>query len=371
MGVNNRLIIFHPALAPYRVDLFNYLIDNYNTIIYFLHKNLLEQNLDQELLVKQLKSKPSYSKLAVRFWNRTFPLDILPILILNKPLRVISTEFGFTTQQVLMYKLLFNRNLQIYLFTDDNQYDSRNRKGISKFLRNLITKRVDGVIYTSDVVASVNEKLIGHPINFFVCPIIHDHVIFKQKLKEALVESNNLIQQYDLNGKKVLISVGRLVESKNILSFLLSLKNVNLDEVVVFVIGDGPQLNLLKLKAKELSLNVIFTGKLQGLQLLAFYNIAQILVFPSVNEPFGAVVGEALLGGAKVICSNMAGSASLISETNGVIIDPFNQNEISSNINFLLKDCDSNPKIIKSVRESLLDVDLKSCLTTITSTWQN
>lgn len=371
MLADKKILVFHPALAPYRVDMFNYFIDHFKSVIYFLHKNLLEQNLNQDLLIKQLKSKPKYSKVAIRFLNRTFPLDILPILILNKPLRVISTEFGFTTQQVLMYKLLFNRNLQIYLFTDDNKYDSRNRKGISKFLRNLITKRVEGVIYTSDVVASVNEKLIGHPINSFVCPIIHDRVVFKKKLKDALFESNNLIQQYDLNGKKVLISVGRLVESKNILSFLLCLKNVNLEEVVVFVIGDGPQLNLLKLKAKELSLNVIFTGKLQGLQLLAFYNIAQILVFPSVNEPFGAVVGEALLGGVKVICSSMAGSASLISKSNGVLIDPLNINEISNNINSLLRECEFNPKVINNVRESLLDVDLKSCLTTITSTWQN
>lgn len=371
MGVNKKLIIFHPALAPYRVDTFNYFIENFKSIIYFLHKNLLEQNLNQEFLINQLKSKPRYSRIAIRFWNRTFPLDILPILIRYRPSRVITTEFGFTTQQVLIYKLFFDRNLQFYLFTDDNHIDSKNRKGISKFLRNTITKRADGVIYTSNVVARENERLIGKSINSFVCPIIHDYGNFKKKLQEALVESNILIDQYNLHDKKVLISVGRLVESKNILNFLLSLENVNLENVVVFVIGEGPQLNLLKLKAHELSLNVIFTGKLEGLQLLAFYNIAQILVFPSVNEPFGAVVGEALLGGVKVICSSLAGSASLITNKNGVLIDPLNPNEISNNINFLLKECESNPTGINSVRESLLDVDLESFLNSITSTWQN
>ena len=36
------------------------------------------------------------------------------------------------------------------------------------------------------------------------------------------------------------------------------------------------------------------------------------------------------LGGVKVICSSMAGSASLISKSNGVLIDPLNINEISN-----------------------------------------
>ena len=59
---------------------------------------------------------------------------------------------------------------------------------------------------------------------------------------------------------------------------------------------------------------------------MAYYNLAQIFVLPSLYEPFGTVVNEALLSGCYTLCSSIAGSACLIDEPqNGLVFDPSNE----------------------------------------------
>ena len=66
---------------------------------------------------------------------------------------------------------------------------------------------------------------------------------------------------------------------------------------------------------------ICFTGRKDGTELRAWYYVSQVFVLPSTFEPFGAVVNEALLAGEYVMVSNVAGSASIVDETNGEIID--------------------------------------------------
>jgi len=51
---------------------------------------------------------------------------------------------------------------------------------------------------------------------------------------------------------------------------------------------------------------------LEAQQLHAWYLCSSGFVLPSIYEPFGAVVDEALIFGLKVLCSKYAGSSYLI-----------------------------------------------------------
>ena len=93
------------------------------------------------------------------------------------------------------------------------------------------------------------------------------------------------------------------------------------------IVGDGPEKTLLEKLSKDCS-NVVFTGRLEGDSLYAWYNIAQIFTLPSRQEPFGAVTNEALVGGCYVLVSKLAGSSCLIKENeNGNVINPYNQDD--------------------------------------------
>ena len=79
--------------------------------------------------------------------------------------------------------------------------------------------------------------------------------------------------------------------------------------------------------------NVLFTGKVEGLELLSWYFLAGLFVLPSMHEPFGAVVNEALIAGCSVLCSEKAGARTLINRSNGAVFDPESIDELT----YLLK----------------------------------
>ena len=43
-----KVVIFHPAIAPYRIDFFNSLNEAFDVSFYFEHRDPLEQSFDQE-----------------------------------------------------------------------------------------------------------------------------------------------------------------------------------------------------------------------------------------------------------------------------------------------------------------------------------
>ena len=58
--IHHRTIIFHPALAPYRVDFFNSLSEAFDAEVYFEFSNPLEQSFDQQALQDRLRFKPHF-----------------------------------------------------------------------------------------------------------------------------------------------------------------------------------------------------------------------------------------------------------------------------------------------------------------------
>ena len=57
--------------------------------------------------------------------------------------------------------------------------------------------------------------------------------------------------------------------------------------------------------------------------LLACYQMADTVVLPSLQEAYGAVVGEALMAGCPVLVSERAGASALVREgTNGYLFHP-------------------------------------------------
>jgi glycosyltransferase involved in cell wall biosynthesis len=74
--------------------------------------------------------------------------------------------------------------------------------------------------------------------------------------------------------------------------------------------GDGPERNNLERRAVELGIEdrVRFLGFLNQSQLPSAYRAADLFVLPSLFEPFGLVVNEAMLCGLPVAVSDRVGA---------------------------------------------------------------
>jgi glycosyltransferase involved in cell wall biosynthesis len=81
------------------------------------------------------------------------------------------------------------------------------------------------------------------------------------------------------------------------------------DSYLVFA-GDGPERNNLERSAREMGFGdrVRFLGFLNQSQLAAVYCAADFFVLPSLFEPFGLVVNEAMLCGLPVAVSDCVGA---------------------------------------------------------------
>ena len=137
---------------------------------------------------------------------------------------------------------------------------------------------------------------------------------------------------YGLKDKNILLFVGRLIDVKNLKNTIRAFIKANIANAVFVIVGDGVEMSNLKEEAKECS-SVIFTGMLEGEELFAWYDVADVHILASYQEPFGAVTNEALIAGCFSVVSKKAGSQCLIKDgLNGFNVDPDSIEDISNGI---------------------------------------
>lgn len=115
---------------------------------------------------------------------------------------------------------------------------------------------------------------------------------------------------------KIILFVGRLTLQKGPDYFLKTAKKVlEYEKDVLFLItGSGDMKNKLVREAAELGISdrVIFTGFLRGEKLKRVYKAADLVVMPSVSEPFGITALESLINGSPVLISKQSGVSEVV-----------------------------------------------------------
>jgi glycosyltransferase involved in cell wall biosynthesis len=101
----------------------------------------------------------------------------------------------------------------------------------------------------------------------------------------------------------VMLYAGRVAVEKNLPAFL----DLDLPGSKV-VVGDGPQRDALQRRYRD----VVFTGALQGDDLVRAYGGADVFVFPSRTDTFGLVMVEALACGTPVAAFPVAGPQDVL-----------------------------------------------------------
>jgi glycosyltransferase involved in cell wall biosynthesis len=123
-----------------------------------------------------------------------------------------------------------------------------------------------------------------------------------------------------------LIYVGRLTNWKGVDLVLLALKALDDRNVVLTIVGDGPQRPMLHDLALRLGImdQVTFTGIKHGADLRALMTSHDVLVLTSIFEGMSNTLLEAGGAGLAVITSTQGGNAELVKNmTSGLVVDPF------------------------------------------------
>ena len=170
-------------------------------------------------------------------------------------------------------------------------------------------------------------------------------------------------QQHGLDGRKVILTLGRLVARKGQDQVIRALPRVleAVPQAVYLIAGSGPDRERLERLAEEVGVadRVIFAGRVPDGEVVAYYNGADVVAMPSREEPetgdvegFGMVFLEANACGKPVVGGRSGGVVDAVADgVTGFLVDPHDPADLAARLVTLLQDPDLARRMGEAGRE--------------------
>ena len=153
--------------------------------------------------------------------------------------------------------------------------------------------------------------------------------------------ARDLRKRLSENSENLILYVGGRPFRKGLAYLIEAMKYVADSRLVISGVKGDEKKHFENLCSKfDLRNRVVFTGFLEHEKLRYYYAASDVFVLPSLFDPFGLVVLEAMASGSVPVISRYTGASELIEPLkNGLIInDPRNPKEIASRIKTVLED---------------------------------
>lgn len=216
------------------------------------------------------------------------------------------------------------------------------------FIRRLYLKIYDNAVFIVAITDFVKQQLIKFGVSPKKVTVIKPGTD-PQKYHPIKV-SDSFKRQYGLENKRIILSVGRLIERKGIDMTISAMQDVvkEYPEAIYLVVGQGPFRSRLEALSYKLGVanHVRFAGRVADDKLLNFYNLCDLLIMASRTigekgdiEGFGIVFLEANACQKPVIGGLDGGMREAIENgVTGLLVNSSNPKEISTAIIKILSD---------------------------------
>ena len=223
---------------------------------------------------------------------------------------------------------------------------------ILKSLLKKIIKDVDHLGYLGDFTKGEIAKISNQPQKFLqIAPGI-DTEHFAPKSARG-----DLIEKYRLDGRRVIVSVGRLVHRKGQDELVKAMPKIleQFPDAILLFVGEGPIKQMLFNSAKQLGVlpKVVFAGRVSHHDLPDYICLGEIFAMPVRSrfsglevEGLGIVYLEASACGLPVIVGNSGGAVdAVLDQKTGLLVDGTKSDQIADAICELL----ANPERAKQM----------------------
>ncbi len=201
------------------------------------------------------------------------------------------------------------------------------------------------ILASAELVEANTEFTKNILINDFNVPAEKIEVVYPENtLRRDMVDEKKvaeLREKHNLTGKKVLLTVARLVESKGIDTVISALPEIwkSVPNLVYLIVGEGEdKLRLTNIMDKR----VIFTGAVPHNELPTYYTLADAFILTPHKtgidtESFGLVYLEAAEFGLPIIAGDVGGAREALSNYNkAVFVDSENKEKIVEEIKIVI-----------------------------------
>jgi glycosyltransferase involved in cell wall biosynthesis len=159
--------------------------------------------------------------------------------------------------------------------------------------------------------------MIGRPV---------DDVLKGVDVETFTPEGDDLRSRYGLVGKRVVICVTRLVPIKNLPMMLDAIAHVRRrrGDVVLVLVGEGPQLPVLEARARELGIAdaVRFIGYVRQEDTAAWYRTSDVFALSSDFDNSPNVVLEAMACGLPIVATDVGGLREYVTPPDNGMLTP-------------------------------------------------
>ncbi|MBY7894051.1 glycosyltransferase [Vibrio fluvialis] len=318
-------IFFTHLPSFYKVNLYNELVkQGYSVLAVFVSDSSSIREGD-------FVANESNMKFDTIFLNKSKPFEkrntLLSCIRLMFRCRTISSKVivsgGWDLPEFWVASLFFVRSNKS-VAVESTIFEHQKSNVIKKFLKKVFLSLQDFALPSG----KLHEELIR--LCGFKGGSIFTHGV---GLINHVESRRDFVREPASNPLKVLY-VGRLSHEKN-LSFLIN-NCIHREDISLTIVGSGPDESLLKSQSSSL---VTFLGHLPNSQVLDVIKKSDLLVLPSISEPWGLVVDEAIALGVPCLLSECVGSSHYFVDENklGLTFDPTDSESFMCTLNEYIK----------------------------------
>lgn len=265
------------------------------------------------------------------------------LFFLRRTIKKINPDTVLSFGEVwnnLVLLALWGLTFPVYI--SDRSQPGKDLGRFHNYLRNFLYPKANGFIAQTKIAKQITESagrnsnicVIGNPI--------------RTKLKVQSLQKENIV-----------LSVGRLIRTKNIDQLIQIFSNINMPGwKLVIVGGDAKKQELMTelqslVKSLNMSGKIILTGTQSNVD--SYYNKSRIFAFTSNSEGFPNVIGEAMAAGLPVISFDcVAGPSEMIQDgENGFLIPIFDYAGFEKKLKSLMEDITLREKLGKKAKQSI------------------
>jgi glycosyltransferase involved in cell wall biosynthesis len=188
-------------------------------------------------------------------------------------------------------------------------------KGLAKRIFFLVLRNLcDGFLAIGTLNSEYYQSYGIAPERIFLVPYAVDNVFFRNKARAAFREREHLRRQLGLeSGRPIILYASKISEVKRGTDLLEAYIQMSPDQIqeptpYLLFIGEGDQRKSLEERARALNWSSIkFLGFKNQTELPRYYDLCDVLVLPSVFEPWGLVINEVMNAGRAVVVSDQVG----------------------------------------------------------------
>ena len=269
-------------------------------------------------------------------------LAIIPQILNFNPTVIFTNTFTLWTLVAIVLKPWKRWKVIVVYSGSSPNVDNQKlplRKLMAPQMDAFITNSQAGKAYLVDTLQVQEEKVFARP-----------YQIPDQQALQQVTEDSSQDLLGDLK-RPVFLYIGQIVRRKGI-PFLLEacsiLEQKGYQNYTVIIVGDGIDREEVEGWSRDRGLadRVRWVGWVQYGELGNYFQVADVFVFPTLEDIWGMVVLEAMIFGKPVLCSKWAGAFEMIVEgENGYVFDPHEPEKLADLMSLFIQ----QPELIETM----------------------